>query len=358
MKGLLWVTLAGLSPGRAPAGDGGVTGGVFWAAGREPGPLEKGAYLGVSAVSVDEALGSQLGLPAGVGLRIEYVDPESPANGKLQLHDVLHKLDDQLLVNQPQLAALIRSHQAGETVNLAILRAGKSQSVAVTLAEKELPPLRALDQDRPQIHISPPRWLAPNYRDRGGKSDPETDWPNLMKEMEEALRKSTLAPEEIERLLENLRKHLPRTEGHLFRATPALPAAPEEGAAGAGASVGAGSSAGAGSSVGVAVGTAVVADDGVNLYQNLTVDRRGVTLTVDNRGNRRLAITDGGKGTVFEGPIDTDEQRRAVPAEYRDLLEQLERARTDRPMSRSVIITDGPSAVAVPAALPPPPHVY
>jgi len=237
-------TLLGLLAVGAPAGA---------AEGRDVGgPLEKGPYLGVSAVPVDEALGCQLGLPTGVGLKVEFVDPESPAHGVLQRHDVLHKLDDQILVSQLQLAVLVRMRRPGDTINLAILRASKAQTAAVKLAEKELPPLRAYQAERQQMPFGPPQFpmmpgmgpgeqgMAPAGSDmaRGEPGmGPGADWPeDMLRSVEEALRKSPMADDEVKRLLEGLRQRLPKAGGNMVPGMegmmPVPPAPPAQGALG------------------------------------------------------------------------------------------------------------------------------
>ena len=85
--------------------------------------------LGVHVSRVSHALRKQLKLPAGVGLLVEHVvDGSAAAAAGLQRYDVLHKFDDQLLINSDQLAVLVRIRQPGDKVTLTIIREG---SVAV-----------------------------------------------------------------------------------------------------------------------------------------------------------------------------------------------------------------------------------
>jgi hypothetical protein len=77
-----------------------------------------------------------LNLPAGVGLLVERVDENGPAAKVLQKKDVLHKFDDQLLVNHEQLQALLRTHQPGDIVTLTVIRDGQSRPCAVQLGGK------------------------------------------------------------------------------------------------------------------------------------------------------------------------------------------------------------------------------
>jgi hypothetical protein len=65
--------------------------------------------------------------------------PKSPAAGVLKPHDILLKLDDQILIEQRQLAVLIRNHKDGDEVTLTFLRAGKQVTAKVQLAKHDAP---------------------------------------------------------------------------------------------------------------------------------------------------------------------------------------------------------------------------
>lgn len=103
---------------------------------------EKGAWLGLGASSPEAVVRKQLKLPAGTGLVVDTVVPDSPA-GKagLQKYDVLTKLDDQLLVNVQQLSVLVRAHKPGDDVKLTLVREGQLTTVTAKLVEKDLEPL-------------------------------------------------------------------------------------------------------------------------------------------------------------------------------------------------------------------------
>jgi hypothetical protein len=99
-----------------------------------------GTYMGIGVESPDETLRSQLSLPPGAGLVVNYVDENGPSKSAVQLHDVLQKLDDQLLINGEQLVALVRMHKPGETVSLTLLRRAKPVTVEVELGRRKAPP--------------------------------------------------------------------------------------------------------------------------------------------------------------------------------------------------------------------------
>jgi hypothetical protein len=80
--------------------------------------METVAFLGVETAPVSTTTGVQLGLPKGTGLVVNHVVAKSPAEGVLKEHDILLKLDEQILIETRQLSVLIRTRQAGDEVVL------------------------------------------------------------------------------------------------------------------------------------------------------------------------------------------------------------------------------------------------
>lgn len=104
----------------------------------QAGQKTKVTYLGVVVAPVSPALAKQLGLPDGVGLVVNQVEDKSPAaEAGVSKHDVLHLLDDQILINPPQLAVLVRLHKPGDEVKLTVIQAGKKQALKVKLGQTE-----------------------------------------------------------------------------------------------------------------------------------------------------------------------------------------------------------------------------
>ncbi len=95
------------------------------------------AYLGIAAEPADAAAG----LPDGVGLTVTFVDPAGPAaaDHAIAAGDVLHLLDDQLLVNPAQMVTLVRLRHPGDAVTLTVLRDGRPTRVTVRLGSKLRP---------------------------------------------------------------------------------------------------------------------------------------------------------------------------------------------------------------------------
>jgi len=106
-----------------------------------PFPGAPTSWLGIDLSKPDLSLVSHLpALPPGVGFLVKTVHEKGPAaQAGIRESDLLWKLDEQLLVNEAQLSALLRLHQPGEEVMLAVFRNGSPLEIPITLAESPLP---------------------------------------------------------------------------------------------------------------------------------------------------------------------------------------------------------------------------
>ena len=104
-------------------------------------PKEPVTFLGVETVPASPTLVAQLGLAEGTGLVVTNVVADSPAARILKEHDILVKLDDQLLIDVRQLAVLVRNHKEGDEIILIYIRGGKQQTAKAKLAKRDMPKL-------------------------------------------------------------------------------------------------------------------------------------------------------------------------------------------------------------------------
>lgn len=116
--------------------------------------MEHGAFLGISASPVNGVLRDQLKLPRGTCLVVDFVSKDSPAaNAGVKVHDILEKIDDQLLINSEQLLVLVRNRKAGDEVTLTVLHEGQTVAIPVKLDERELPVLEDMQSESaPQLN--------------------------------------------------------------------------------------------------------------------------------------------------------------------------------------------------------------
>jgi hypothetical protein len=97
-------------------------------------------FLGTATTQATPEQHAGTGLPTGVGLYVQHVLEDSPAEqAGLQLGDVLHKLDDQILVNDPQFRVLLRMKRPGDRVQFTLVRQKQPKTIVVQLGRKEVP---------------------------------------------------------------------------------------------------------------------------------------------------------------------------------------------------------------------------
>ena len=104
-----------------------------------------GAGLGVSLSRATTVLRQQLALKRGAGLVVDQVAAGSrgEAAGFLQ-HDVLVRLDDQLLLLPQQFDALLEAAEPDDPLECTVLRGGRE--VAIALGRKPAPPVQAFQR--------------------------------------------------------------------------------------------------------------------------------------------------------------------------------------------------------------------
>ena len=105
--------------------------------------LEKGhierPYLGIAmqSVSVPESWRAKLNLIASEGLLVVHVEPGSPAEkAGMLLGDLLVEIDGKSVADTDAMQEVLRSHKAGSSVEVKLVRGGTLVKVSVTLAAR------------------------------------------------------------------------------------------------------------------------------------------------------------------------------------------------------------------------------
>lgn len=247
-------------------------------------------FLGVVTQSVPPALGTQLSLPEGFGLLVEDVLPESPAaQAGLQKHDILKLLNDQQLISPEQLATLVRAAGKDTAVTLTIIRKGQEQKITAKIAEEALP---AHPRREPEFFPQFDRRAI----DKG------------MERMKEGMREHQ---EKIRQLEERSREELARVvKGARRFAAEILPEDVLKDLKGGGPKVR------------VYSGSSTSTWDTGKARVNLKDNDGEIEVKLED-GKRTMVAKDPQGTVVFEGPIDTEAQRQAVPEPYRKKLDQV-----------------------------------
>lgn len=94
-------------------------------------------WLGLQLAKVDPSMAAQIqSLPLGVGFVVKSIDTGGPAElAQFQLFDVVWKMGDQLLINEAQLATLLRLQKPGDEIRLAVYRGGQPLVVKLKLGD-------------------------------------------------------------------------------------------------------------------------------------------------------------------------------------------------------------------------------
>ncbi len=287
---------------------------------REKMEMEQATFLGIEASSVPPTLSAQLGLPRGTGLVVGHVAPKSAAAGVLQQHDILLKLDDQILIEAHQLAVLVRNHKEGDEVTLTYLRAGQRATAKVKLGTHEVPKMSALE---------PMRGQAFGFSSGAPGAEFERMAPGTGAERAH-----------VDRLLSTIRRE------------PGAPGMPPGGGP---------------------PPARIFIDrtgDGRPGLRAMAVNPNISTMVInDDDGSLELSVKEGVKSLVakdpqgaqlFSGPVSTPEERKALPAGLRERLERLEGMRemtfktdgdfqstgtwVERPRQRSISLPGVPAA--------------
>lgn len=113
------------------------------------------AYAGLNVGPGFEVANSPM--PAGIGIRVLFIDPKGPSVGKFEEGDILTRLDDQMLFNAEQFRSLVRTRKPGEKVKLTLVRGVEPMSVDFVLGSR---PVERISAGRPGL-IQPPNGIRP-----------------------------------------------------------------------------------------------------------------------------------------------------------------------------------------------------
>jgi PDZ domain-containing protein len=117
-------------------------------------------------------LGYRVGF-TGDGVSVTQVEPGSPADGTLQVGDLIKEIDGQAVLTADDAAAVIRAHAIGDTITISGLRNDQPFSVQVTLAphpDIEGAPMVGVVLETVNLRLTLPIDLRVDSRNIGGPS--------------------------------------------------------------------------------------------------------------------------------------------------------------------------------------------
>ena len=281
-------------------------------------------FLGLAATKLTPIVSRQLGLPGNLYLSVVMVSPGGPAQkAGLRHYDVLKKFDDQILVNPEQLVELVRSSKVGQSVTLTILRRGKEKTLKVKLGSKKKTGLtnsfnriQEIDSQIGQIVFPDARILADRIRKQIERQARAFGQRGLNRDLvsPELLEKfdgdgdGKLSSLEWDRAMDE--EAIPGTDLDFginlgFRSSTDLDKMIDEARKSGGVS--------SWSSVSGSAKTKIVHSDADGSYEYTSAD-----------GVKRFRAISARGDVLFDGPVNTDEERSTMPADLLERLESLE----------------------------------
>lgn len=255
-------------------------------------PTRPAAFLGVATSPVPPVLAAQLGLPAGFGLVVDEVMPDSPAgkSGVLRL-DVLRLFNDQQLLDPDQLAALVRAQGKDSDVTLTVLRKGEEQKLSIKISERPMP-----------VRVPGPR-LTGEMREQLGQMNEQLD--RLKDGIGDRTRRLQEQARDYERRIREYHELLKKWQAEAGAALPKLPEFP-------------------GPLEPADIPPSGPVTSSTASAKVLMKDDSGEIEVTSTDGRRHLLAKNAKGETIFDGPIDTPEQLKALPEELRKKVESVE----------------------------------
>ena len=256
---------------------------------RDNRPQEPVTFLGVETSQVPRVLSEQMNLPRGFGVVVDSIVPKSPAaEAGLQRSDIIRMLNDQIIVSPDQLGTLVRSFAEGTSVTLTILRKGQEMKLPVKLAKHQTSSRSLLGSGED--------WDWNFDWDDGDKMKFDFQMPDMT-----SVRESVKAAVETARdQAERARDEAQRAGDEARRAVSRLRIVTKDN--------------GTTKSTKVDLGNATITFS----------DDKGELKLESRNGNKVLSAKDAQGKVLFEGPVNTDEERAKIPSEVRQRFEKLQ----------------------------------
>jgi hypothetical protein len=271
-----------------------------------PAPSKPTPYIGVITTPPPAVLSAQLGLSEGFGLVVSDVLPDSPAaKAGVQRYDVLTKFNDQQLVDSGQFSTLVRALKKDTEASLTLVRKAQEQKVTVKIDERLLPERRSFPYP-------------------GGF--PGGD----MRRMQNDFDRGPMDPHRQDKMRaygEKMREFQDRMKDWQKNPSAEKPKPPEP-PSGDGAAIQPEDILREVRPGGVAR-IRLLRPDGAVTYNMANArlvmkdDSGEVELTMHD-GKRSLVARNAQGETIFDGPIDTEDQRKGLPEDVRKKIETIE----------------------------------
>ena len=263
-----------------------------------PAPPKPTSYLGVVTSPLPPALSAQLSLAEGFGLVVGDVLPDSPAaKAGIQRYDVLTKFNDQQLIDAGQFSTLVRAQTRDSDATLTLFRKAQEQKVSVKVGER----------------------MMPERRPFPSTGDLQRHFDSMKGQIGEGVKQLQDRAHDFGDRMREFQKRMQDWQKNPSAEMPRPPEAPSFNPADILREVQPG---------GVAQ-IRLLQPNGTMTYNTASAK----VLIKEEGGEMEIGIVDGKRTlvarnadgvTVFNGPIDTEEQRKALPEIIRNKLKLIE----------------------------------
>jgi hypothetical protein len=223
-------------------------------------------YLGARLVPVSPEVAHHLDLPSGFYQTVKGVQSGSPAEkAGLEAFDIITHVDDQKIINAQQLVQLVSAKHAGDIIALTILRKGKEKKLEATLEE-----------------------TAGHVPQLGGAAGQLGDLTEMMRLLQEGFGQLQQPPAQ------------PRPQGG--RTQPDIIVEED------------------------AHGNRTTRSRSSSRSSMMHTDQGQFKFSEEN-GNKQFKVTDPDGNVVFDGAVNSKQDRSQVPPEYREQLDSMDQGK-------------------------------
>ncbi|MEO8616333.1 MAG: PDZ domain-containing protein [Luteolibacter sp.] len=238
------------------------------------------AFLGVVTSDVPEMLAEHLDLKNDEGIIVRSLMPDGPAaKAGLAVHDVITRVDDQLIHSPADISKCVGARKPGDKVSLEIIHKAKPTKIEVLLGSRPAGVAANEPQPMDQLNLDEfPKELADRIRgaiagNLGGLDlQPGDD-------------AAPQIPPQLGNAMQELKMHLEK-----------------------------------------ALGAPQVLGGGVQMQSGATIrmkDPEGSVEIKSNGGSKEVTIRDNGDKIAWSGPWDTEQDKAAAPADVRARVDSL-----------------------------------
>ena len=239
------------------------------------------AFLGVVTSDVPEMLAEHLDLKEDEGIIVRSLMPDGPAaKAGLAVHDVITRVDDQLIHSTADISKCVGAHKPGDKVSIEIIHKGKPSKSEVTLSSRPAGVAANEPQPMDQLNLDEfPKELADRIRGAiagniGGLDLPPND------DVDPQI------PPQLGNAMQALKMNLEKALG-----------APQ-----------------------------VKGGGGIHMQSGGTIrikDPKGSVEIKSNDGSKEVTIRDDNEKIAWTGPWDTEQNKAAAPADVRARVDSL-----------------------------------